>query len=136
MKNNFAFVFVGSIAIFLVLGCSSINPFGGSSSDSSKSGSTEKSTADSAIDAVVVEKTGVKECDELSSYLTTLMSSEDEGYAAKATREFIMNRYREAIKESIEKNKENPEKLAKWCGEYKTQLETYKKDEDAKKNAN
>jgi hypothetical protein len=135
MKNKFVLIAAFSILVLAVLGCGWLNPFG-KSSESAKKGDAkteETSTSDSAIDSVIVEKTGVPECDELSAYISKLMSSKDEGYVAKATREFIINRYREAIKESIEKNKENPEKLAKLCTEYKTQLETFKKDEDAKK---
>lgn len=135
MKNRFVLLSALIILSLAVLGCSWLNPFGKSAESTKKGDATteETSSSDSAIDAVIVEKTGVAECDELSAYVSKLMSSKDEGYVAKATREFIINRYREAIKESIEKNKENPEKLAKLCSEYKTQLETFKKDEDAKK---
>ncbi len=131
MKNKLTAMFVSLIFLALVLGCSSINPFAGKT-DSSKS---SDSTTDSGLESVIVEKTGVPECDELSAYVSKLMSSKDEGYVAKATREFILNRYREGIKKSLEENKDNPEKLAKYCKEYKTQLESYKKDEDEKKEA-
>lgn len=133
MKNKFILISAVSILLLVVLGCGWLNPFGKSSSTNSGDAKTgESSTSDTAIESVIVEKTGVPECDELSAYFSQLISSKDEGYVAKATREFIINRYREAIRESIEKNKENPEKLAKLCKEYKTQLETFKKDEDAK----
>jgi hypothetical protein len=135
MKNRFVLFAAIALLVLAVVGCGWLNPFGKSSSsskgDDAKTG--ESSTSDSAIESVIVEKTGVPECDELSAYFSKLVSSKDEGYVAKATREFIINRYREAIRESIEKNKENPEKLAKLCKEYQTQLETFKKDEDAKK---
>lgn len=135
MKNKFLLLTAILLLLFVALGCGWLNPFG-NGSGSSKSGDSktgETSGSDSAIDSVIVEKTGVPECDELSAYVSQLISSKDEGYVAKATREFIINRYREAIKQSIDENKNDKEKLAKWCKDYKTELETFKKDEDSTK---
>jgi hypothetical protein len=135
MKNKLILFTVCLLLLVSVLGCSWISPFGGSS-DSSKSGDTkteESSTTDDAIDAVVVTKTGVAECDELMAYISQLAKSPDDNYVTKATREFFLNRIREGIKKNVEENKNNPEEMAKHCKEYKTQLETYKAEEDSKK---
>ncbi len=138
MKNKIVLCVVFAMMLVVVLGCGWISPFGGSS-ESSKTGDSKtegKSTSDNGIDSVIVEKTGVPECDELTAYFSELISSKDDGFMAKATREFIINRYREAIRKSIEDNKGDPEKMAKYCKEYKTQLETFKKEEDSKKAEN
>lgn len=135
MKNKIVVFAVSFIMLFAVLGCSSINPFGGST-ETPKTGDTkteEKSTVDKTIDAVVVEKTGVQECDELMAYVSQLAQSPDDNYVTKATREFFLNRIRENIRKSVEENKGKPEELAKNCKEYKTQLETFKAEEDSKK---
>lgn len=135
MKNKLVLYAVFLILLVSVLGCGWISPFGGSS-DSTNSGDAktgETSTVDDTIDAVIVEKTGVAECDELMAYISQLAKSEDDNYVTKATREFFLNRIREGIRKNVEENKGNPEEMAKHCKEYKTQLETYKKEEDAKK---
>ncbi len=134
MKNKIVFCIVFVMMLVVVLGCSWISPFGGSS-ESPKTGDSkteEKSTSDKAIESVIVEKTGVAECDELMSYISELAKSPDDNYVTKATREFFLNRIRESIKQNVEENKGKPEELAKNCKEYKIQLETYKKEEDSK----
>lgn len=133
MKNKIVLCAVSLIMLFMVLGCSWISPFSGS--ETSKSGDSktaEKSTSDTVIESVLVEKTGVAECDELMSYISELAKSQDDDYVTKATREFILNRIRESIRKNVEENKGNPEEMAKNCKEYKTQLETYKAEEDSK----
>ncbi len=129
MKNKIVLSSVFSLMLFVVLGCGWISPF--ESSETSKS-SDGKSTSDKAIEAVIVEKTGVPECDELMVYISQLARSPDDNYVTKATREFFLNRIREGIRKNVEENKNNPEEMAKHCKEYKTQLETYKKEEDSK----
>lgn len=138
MKNKFILLTTLSILILLVLGCGSLNPFGGSS-DSSKtensktSRSDDKTTTDKVVDEVMPEKTGVEECDDLMAYIAKQSQSKDDNYVTRASREFIMNRVRESLRKSIEENKNDPKELAKKCKEYKTQLETYKEKEDAEK---
>src|SRR5687768_5746196 len=107
MKNKIVLCIVFAMLLVVVLGCGWLNPFGGSS-DSPKTGDSkteEKSASDTAIEAVIVEKTGVAECDELMSYISELAKSPDDNYVTKATREFFLNRIRESIKQSVEENK-------------------------------
>ena len=54
-------------------------------------------------------------------------------HLSKATREFALNRIRDSVKESIEKNKDDTAKLAKNCADYKNQLERFKAKENDKK---
>jgi hypothetical protein len=136
MKNRFILLAAISLLLMAVLGCSWINPFSGSSETPKTVDSKtteEKSTSDKAIESVIVEKTGIPECDELRDYISELAKSKDDNYVTKATREFFLNRISESIRKNIEENKDKPEELAKNCKEYKTQLETFKKDEDSKK---
>jgi hypothetical protein len=134
MKNKIVLCVVLAMMLVVVLGCGWINPFSGSS-ESPQTGDSKtdgKSTSDKALESVIVEKTGVPECDELMSYISRLAQSPDDNYVAKATREFFLNRIRESIRKNVEENKNDPEQMAKHCKEYKTQLETYKQEEDSK----
>lgn len=135
MKNKIVLFAALFMLLFAVLGCSWINPFGGSS-ETPKTGDAkteEKSTSDKVIESTLTEKTGVAECDELRDYISKLAQSKDDDYVTKATREVILNRVMEGIKRSVEENKNNPEELAKLCKDYKAQLERFKTEEDTKK---
>lgn len=141
MKNKTVLITAIFILLFTVLGCSYINPLGGSETSKSENSQTSdtqddnKSIVDKTIDEVLVEKTGVPECDELSDYFSKITKSKDENYIGRATREFIINRYREAIRKSIEENKNNPEQMAKYCKEYLVKLKTYQAEQESNKES-
>ncbi len=135
MKNRFILLAAISLLLIVIMGCSWISPFSGSSETPKKGDSKtteEKSTSDKAIESVTVEKTGIPECDELRDSISQLAQSKDEDYLTKAAREIILNRIQESVRKSIEENKDKPEELAKKCKEYKVQLDTYKNKEDGK----
>lgn len=139
MKNKSVFLAVFTILLAVVLGCGGLNPFGGGSKPAKSGDPASSKPVDPAAgepDApVVVEKTGVKECDELMDLIARQAQSKDDNYITKSAREFFLNRIRESLRKSIEEQKGKPEELAKKCTEFKTQLETYKAREDEKKES-
>lgn len=132
MKNKFSVVIALSFVVFIGLGCGSINPF---SSDSSGGGSGNgKLATDKTVDAVVGEaRTGVPECDQVMDELTTEMNSPDDNFVTKAIKATVLNRIKDGIRESIEKNQQDKVEMAKTCKEFKTQLDKYKAEQDATK---
>ena len=129
MKNKFAITLVGTIMLAAVLGCG-MNPF----SDKGTTANSNKSLTDKGVDTVMgEEKIGVPECDEVMDMLTAEMNNPDDGYIAKAGKAFVLNKIKQSIKESVEKNKNDKGQLAKTCKEFKVQLEKYKAEEAQKK---
>lgn len=139
MKNKTLLIFVLCILIALVLGCSKLSPFSSKETNIAKSNTAnpankEKTTGENTDDPVIGdEKIGVPECDELFEALTKETESKDEGYVAKATREYFYNKIRESIKKSIEENKNDKTKLAKECRDYKAQIDKHKAEEEKNK---
>ncbi len=131
MKNTQHLIAVTSIFLLFVLGCSSLSPFG----DKAKSNQTSnKSLADKAVDtAVGDEKIGVPECDEVMDMLAAETDNPDDNIVTKAIKATFLNKVKQSIKESVEKNKNDKAQLAKSCKEFKAQLEKYKADEAQKK---
>ncbi len=126
-----------------VLGCGSLNPFSDgkeSANTSERTSNTEKAKPDTigdkAVDvAVGEEKIGIPECDAVVDELVgqTKSKNDDEGYVAKAFRQYWENMIRESIRKSVEENKNDPEKLATECKKIMVQLEKFKNEEEAKK---
>lgn len=137
MKNKFGLTFAAAILLISVLGCSYYNPLAGSSDapkDNSNSAKTnDKSLTDSAIESTVGgTTTGVAECDELLDMISESSKNQNDDYVSKATREFFLNRIRDSVKESIEKNKDDQAKMAKNCADFKNQLTKFKAEENGK----
>jgi hypothetical protein len=138
MKNKFNLITVAFFAIFVGLGCSSINPLaekpvtGGSPSAGAPSASN-KSLEDRAIGTAVGEETiGIPECDAAFEKLALELNNPNDGYIAKATKAVVLNKIKESIRTSIEQNKGDKAKLAKDCTMYAEQIEKFKAEEKAK----
>lgn len=140
MKNKFVLSIASSALLISSLACSFYNPLKGGSdapqnNNSTTTKSDDKSLSEKAVDSTVGEdRIGVPECDELLDYISDQSKNQNDDFVSKATREFFLNRIRESVKESVEKNKNDTEKLAKNCKDYKKQLDKFKADEDEKKN--
>ena len=131
MKNNFAIVAVCLTLFVSVLGCSSINPLGGQADNSSN-----KSLTDQGVDTVVGESTiGVPECDEVMDLLTAELDNPEDSFITKAGKGFVLNKIKDAIKQSVEQNKNDKTKLAKECTGFKKEFQKYKAEEEKKKAA-
>lgn len=132
MKNKLVFVFVLTLLLIVVLGCSSLNPLAEKGNSPS---SSNKGVADRAIDtALGGETTGVPECDEVMDMIAAEANNPDDGYIVKATKALFLNKVKESIKTSIDenKNKNGGTDLAKTCADYKRQLEKFRTDEQKK----
>lgn len=143
MKNKYIFALVSLVLLAAITGCSWWNPLASKPESNRNTAAkdnkatpapSEKPLEDKAIDtAVGEEKIGVPECDELVESLVAQNESPDDGYVAKAARQFALNKIRESIKKSIEENKNDKVQMAKDCKEFKQELDKYKSEEENKK---
>lgn len=132
MKNWLSVAAFG-ILITVTLGCSSLNPFsGGSSSDSSSSNSNRTLTDDAVDTTVGKSKIGVPECDEVIDLIDAEMNNPDDDFVSKAIKATVLNRIKDGIRDSVEKNKTDTTELAKTCKEFKTQFEKFKAEQQQK----
>ncbi len=136
MKNKFTTIFSLVILLTLILGCGSINPLSSKdqpTNDDAIVTSDDKSATDQVIDNALREKTGVPECDKLLDFFADQSHDKDDGYIARATKEYFFNNIRRSLKESIEKNKGNNEKMATECKDYMAQIKKFQSEEKDKK---
>lgn len=131
MKNNFAFAIVLSALLFTGLGCSLI---GSSKSSEKPTTAKDKSLTDKAVDKTVgTTKIGVPECDEVMDAIELELNNSEDNFAVKAVKATFLNRIKDSIRESYEKNPNDKVELAKTCKEFKTQFDKYKAEEESKK---
>ena len=138
MKNKFSLMFVFSILLITILGCSSYNPLAGRSDEPKNNTDTAKTADNSVVDSTIESTvggttTGVAECDELLTLISDQSKNHNDDYVSKATREFFLNRIRDSVKKSLEENKGDKKEMAKNCADFKKQLEKFKAEEDSKK---
>ena len=138
MKNKFSLMFVFSILLITILGCSSYNPLAGRSDEPKNNTDTVKTADNSVVDSTIESTvggttTGVAECDELLTLISDQSKNHNDDYVSKATREFFLNRIRDSVKKSLEENKGDKKEMAKNCADFKKQLEKFKAEEDSKK---
>lgn len=138
MKNK-SVILIVFVLLFGVLGCGIPDRIQKAvedkpeNSSSNPSSSDDKTIGDKATEDVLREKTGVAECDELLDWLADQSKSKDDNYISKAMKEYFVNKIRQSIKDSIEKNKTDKEKMAKECREIKQQIDAQKAKEDSNK---
>lgn len=136
MKNKYAVISVGMVLILAALGCGIGNPFGGGRTDSGNTNESprDKTLTDKAVDITVGEsKIGIRECDEVMNAVTAELNNSNDDFVTKAIKATVLNRIKDGIRESVEKNKSDPEELTKTCREFKKQFEKYKAEEEKKK---
>lgn len=135
MKNGYSLILVIVIVLVTVVGCSSLNPF--SAAEPSNTGTPNdknKTLTDRAVDTTVGEsRIGVPECDQVMDDITREMNNPDDNFVTKAVKATILNRIKDGIRESVEKNKQDKVELVKTCREFKAQFDKYKEEEEAKK---
>ena len=86
--------------------------------------SSNKSLTDRATDVVTEgEKIGIPECDELMDYFRSKIENEDTDFVTKAILKTMESQFREGIKKSIEENKADRTETAKFCKEFKKNLD-------------
>ncbi len=100
----------------------------------SENTNSNKTLTDKAVDTTVgEEKIGVPECDEVVDMLTAEMNNPDDNFVVKAGKSMVLNKIKQSIKESVEKNKNDTVEMAKNCKEFKRELDKYKAEEEKKK---
>ncbi len=131
MQNIYSLATV--VVLFVaVLGCSTFSPSNQSPSTTSKN--SNRTLTDDAVDATVGEaRTGVPECDQVMDELTAEMNSPDDNFVTKAIKATVLNRIKDGIRESVEKNQKDKVEMAKNCKEFKAQLDKYRAEEGAEK---
>lgn len=131
MKNWFSIVGL-AVTMSVALGCSSLNPLGGSSSGSSNDNRT---LSDKAVDTTVGKsKIGVPECDEVMDLIDAEMNVPDDDFVTKAIKATVLNRIKDGLRDSIEKNKTDTTEMAKTCKEFKMQFEKFKAEHQSNSN--
>jgi len=134
MKNAFTFGIALTVLLASVLGCSFVLPSSENTANTGKS-NANKTLTDKAVDTAVGEqKIGVPECDEVIDMLSEYANNPDDNFVVKATKAVIVNKVREAIKQTVEENKTDKVEMAKNCKEIKAELEK-QKSQDANKKA-
>ena len=143
MKNKVNLIFAVSTIFLFILGCGigktikksigveQVNSNSATSTSPIEEDNSPKNT-DIAATTSDAEKIGIPECDEVFEMLTEQMKpKEDESYITKATRQTILNSFRDSFKENI-KNEKDKQKLTESCQKYLEQLKIYKTKEEAK----
>lgn len=138
MRNTFTFAFALITLGFAALGCSSINPLAGSTESSNtaqpSTSQGNKSTTDKVVDTTVGRsKIGVPECDEVMDLIEAEANNPDDNFVTKAVKATVLNRIKDGIRDSVEKNKQDTTEMAKTCKEFRTQFDKYKAEEANKK---
>lgn len=139
MKNKATLITSLMFLLVAAVGCSSLNPFGSGDSGSRSSNSSsqkDKTVTDKAVDVAVGEKKiGVPECDEVMDLITVEMNNPDDDVFTKAIKATVLNRIKDGIRESVEKNTEQDKtELIKTCKEFKVQFDKYKAEQTAKES--
>ena len=129
MKNKLNFLIVIAIMVF-VMGCTcgKFVDFGSKETSTDKTKTSEpgsnKSLTDKATDVVTEgEKIGVPECDELMDYFRNKIDNEETDFVTKAVLKTLESQFREGIKKSLEDNKTDKAQTAKFCKEFKQNLD-------------
>ncbi len=134
MKNKLNLLLVLAIIVF-VIGCSCGKTWDFGKSEPTKNQPTKttekpadtnsnKTLTDRATDVVTEgEKIGIPECDELMDYFRSKIENEDTDFVTKAVLKTLESQFREGIKKSIEENKSDKVQTAKFCKEFKKNLD-------------
>jgi hypothetical protein len=62
------------------------------------------------------------------------MNNPDDDFVTKAVKATILNRIKDGIRDSVEKNKTDTAEMAKTCKEFKKQFEKYKAEQKSNSN--
>lgn len=126
MKNKYNLLLIIAIMVF-VIGCScgGLDQFVSQDKPSGQSpNSSNKTVTDQVTDvATTGEKIGIQECDDLMDYFRSKIESDNTDFVTKAVLKTLEARFREGIKQNLDENKADKVETAKWCKEFKKQLD-------------
>lgn len=114
--------FILLLFVFVVLGCSITEQIKNAVQEKPSNTTTTKSNSNNSANDVLTEKTGISECDEVLDIFADQAKAEGDDEITKAAKNFALNRVKQSFKESVEQNKDNSEKMAQVCKDYKEQL--------------
>jgi hypothetical protein len=128
MKNKLTILSVLLILSAFVLGCGQIQKTIEGEPSNTSSGksdsSANKSLSDKVIESTVAgEKIGIPECDELMDYFTSKIDNEETDFITKAFLKTLESQFRQGIKKNLEENKSDKAETAKFCKEFKAQID-------------
>ncbi len=130
MKNYFQLFLVFALIAAVGLACSMFRR----EQPVPQSNGSNRSLTDKAVDTTVGRSNiGVPECDEVMDAIEAELNNSDDNFVVKAAKATFLNRIKDSIRESVEKNPNDKEELAKTCREFKTQFDKYKAEEQSKK---
>lgn len=122
--------------MFAVLGCGMIERIQNGVEEkpaSANANSANKTISDQATENILREQTGIPECDEVLNILADQSKSQDENILTKAAKEMAFNKIRQSLKESIQQNQNDKEKLAQTCREFKAQVSKFQNEQNSNK---
>lgn len=134
--KNLSVIIILCVVLFAVLGCGMVERIQNGVEEkpsSANSNSANKAISDQATENVLREQTGIAECDEVLNILADQSKSQDENILTKAAKEMAFNRIRQSLKDSIQQNQNDKERLAQTCREFKTQLDKYQSEQNSNK---
>ena len=94
---------------------------------------SNKTFTDKAVDSTVGEKKiGIPECDEAMDILEAQANNPDDNFVTKAVKKTMLNTFREQLKKNLEDNKTDKKEVAKFCVEFKKNMEDSLKEGNSK----
>lgn len=96
---------------------------------------SNKSLTDTAVDTAVGEKKiGIVECDEAMEILVAQANDPDDNFVTKAVKKTALNTFRDHVKKSLEDNKADKKEVAKFCREFRDNLDESANEENTNTN--
>jgi hypothetical protein len=128
MRNQFQFLAVVAIVIFVGLGCGFLG------NDSTTGSNSNATLTDKAVDKTVGKSNiGIPECDEVINAIDAELNNPDDNFVVKAAKATVLNRIKDSVRESIEQNQNDKTEIAKTCREFKIEFEKFKQEEQKNK---
>ena len=113
-----------------VLGCGIMDrakeaATGSNSSNVAANVNANKTITDRAVDAAAGEqKIGIVECDEAIDILSAQAENPDDSFVTKAVKKTALTTFRDQLKKQIEQQNQNKTEIAKFCREFRDNLES------------
>jgi hypothetical protein len=99
------------------------------SSKTSANANANKTLTEKAIDtAIPEEKIGIQECDDAVDVLSGQIDDPDDSFVTKAVKKTALKTFREQVKKQIEEQKHDRKQVAKFCKDFRDDLDTSKDD--------
>ena len=124
MKNTPLLILTAAMIAVAAVGCSLFDQAQRSVTGESNSANSNKTLTDKAVDTAVGEKKiGIPECDEVIDILAAQANDPDDNFVTKAMKLTALNQFREKVKQSLEQNKANKEDVAKFCRDFRSNIQ-------------